>query len=127
MKVQILAKLGSSGVKRACGMKILSPPNTGKHNFKKEWLEEHSHFITKTSTHITLHTVDGDVNFKIDHMPGRYCLTTGVKLPDASKDPKAEACRAHVAAQDNPVKTDRWPHGYMVVSPKMINTTMEQI
>jgi hypothetical protein len=127
MKVQILARLGPSGVKKPYGMKMLSAPNTGKHNFRKEWLEEHRQFVTKTDERITLHTVDGDINFKVDHLPGRYCLTTGVRLPDVSKDPKAEACRAHVAAQKFAVKTPRWPHGYMVVAAKMINTTMEHI
>jgi hypothetical protein len=127
VKVQILARQAQSGVRKAYGMKMLSAPKSGKHNFRKEWLEEHRQFITKTDKRITLHTVDGDINFKIDHLPGRYCLTTGVKLPDVSKDPKAEACRAHVKAQKSAVKTERWPDGYMVVAPKMINTTMEKI
>ena len=127
MKVQILARLGQSGVKKAYAMKMLSAPNSGRHSFRKEWLEEHRQFITQTDKRITLHTVDGDINFKIDHLPGRYCLTTKLRLPDVSKDPKAEACRAHVKAQKSAVKTERWPDGYKVVQAKMISTTMEQI
>lgn len=126
MKVQILSRLDpNKGVKIATGMKLLEQPRKGQHDFRKDWLQQHRQFITQTDAAITLHTVDGDVKFNIDYSPGRWCLTTGAKLPDAGADPHAEQCRAHVEKLDNPVKTDRWPNGYLVCPPNVFMTTME--
>jgi len=33
--------------------------------------------LTKTDSTITMHTVDGDMVFNIDHPPGRYCCHCG--------------------------------------------------
>lgn len=66
--------------------------------------------ITKTDTTITMHTVDGDMLFNIDHPPGRYCCHCGESLQNeqwedggafiAQGDSRLGAgARAHVAAK----------------------------
>lgn len=127
MKVQILAgRLVHEGVKKPTGLKILQMPKTGKHNFRKDWLQSEGvrRFVSQTNDAITLHTVDGDVVFNIDYPPGRHCLTCGEKLPDVGSDPFSDQCRAHVETHGATAeKTDRWPHGYIATNSFM--TTLE--
>jgi hypothetical protein len=62
---------------------------------------------------------DGDITFKIDHLPGRYCLTCNERLPDpgpagSEEEAKLAAqCIAHVKKHGGKAETSaRWPHGY---------------
>lgn len=126
MKIQILSRFDEGrGLKKAIGMKILEPPRNGKHNFRKDWLQQWREFITVTDGKIVLHTVDGDVSFKIIYAPGRHCLTCGEVLPDAGADPHAEQCRSHIEEHGEvAVKTERWPHGY--IATKAYMTILEE-
>lgn len=74
---------------------------------------------TRSDTHIVVHTKEGDVSFRIDQAPGRYCLTCGERLPDfAGNGTKAEAaaakeCIKHVKDHGSAAETsEKWPHGY---------------
>ena len=74
---------------------------------------------TQTPTHITVHSKEGDVIFKILEQPGRYCLTCGDKLsPFAGNGTEAEAaaaqkCLAHVKSHGKTAETsEKYPHGY---------------
>jgi hypothetical protein len=76
--------------------------------------------VTQTPTHITIHTKEGDVPFRIHQPPGRYCVTCGEKLVDfADNGTKAEAeaakeCRDHVEAHGKKAETsEAAPHGYV--------------
>lgn len=127
MKVQILARRNAGGIKKPSGLKILTLPKTGKHNFRADWLQSDGirQFLTMADELITLHTVDGDKVFNIDYRPGRHCLTCGEKLPDAGADPYAEQCRAHVETHGAKAKkTERWPHGY--IATKSYMTTLQE-
>lgn len=128
MKIQVLSRIDPARqVKVPTGLKLLEPPRNGKHNFRKDWLQQHRPFISQTDQSITLHTVEGDVKFNIDYSAGRWCLATGEKLPDAGADPKAEQCRAHVEKLGSTaVKTERWPDGYLVCPANVFMTTLEQ-
>lgn len=46
--------------------------------------------ITKTDTTITMHTVDGDMLFNIDHPPGRYCCHCGEALQNEQTEEGGE-------------------------------------
>ncbi len=74
---------------------------------------------TKTATHITFHTSDGDVSFRIHQPPGRYCVTCGEKLPDFAGNGTAQEafavrrCLDHIKKHgDEALVTDKWPNGY---------------
>lgn len=79
-------------------------------------------WITKDENTITLHTVNGDRLFHIDHEPGRYCLHCGEFLKSeedagiyAQGSPElGKAARAHVAKKHDGVDSPdpRHPSGY---------------
>ncbi len=124
MKVEILARWDESkGIKMPFGLKIKNLAKSGKQRFMPHWLRQWKQFITQTTEQIILHGVDGDVVYRVDYAPGRHCMTCGESLPDERADPLAEQCRAHVAAHDDAIATERWPHGY--ISTNAFNCTQE--
>ena len=83
-----------------------------RHHFGQSMIDKYEGrgLLTKTDTTITLHTIDGDMLFSIDHPPGRYCAHCGESLQDENFEeggefipqgnPKLGAgARAHVAAK----------------------------
>ena len=123
MKLHILAEQETDaegnpvGPKREAGLRVENLPNRGRQRIPSSIISQFSRYITKGPEQIVFHTVDGDLAFRIIHPPGRHCLTCGERLAPAGKTPQEEAqnaaaARAHVLTHDNPVVTDRWPHGY---------------
>jgi hypothetical protein len=112
-----ISNLPRQGVQRI-HVDLLKGPLEGKH--------------TKTDTHITVHTKDGDVSFRIDQEPGRYCLTCGERLADfAGNGSQAEAeaaqeCRDHVKGHGSKAETsEKWPYGYQS-HPRSYICTIEE-
>ncbi len=107
--------------KRATGeIRVVSLPKGEKQRIHMKTLEEYADNFTIEDEKFTLHTVDGDVVFHVIHKPGRYCITTGKRLPDFAGNgtkleaQRAEICRKHVESLgDKAVKHPRWPHGYV--------------
>lgn len=106
------------------GIQLIKLAATRRHHFGKTWIAKHIDrgFVTKTDKAITLHTVDGDMKFSIDHPPGRYCLHCDTALPNEDEDggfpaghPElGKAARAHVAKEHKGAKSPNpnHPHGY---------------
>ncbi len=65
---------------------------TRRHHFGYASVDKYTdrNLMTKTDTTITLHTVDGDMLFNIDHPPGRYCSHCGEALPNENSDKGGE-------------------------------------
>lgn len=83
-----------------------------RHHFLQKTVDKYvsRDLMTQTDTALTLHTVDGDMVFNIDHPPTRVCLHCGEHLPNEDKakggsfipqgDPRlGMAAREHVAAK----------------------------
>ncbi len=109
------------------GVRIEKLAKTRRHHFSYATVAKYEGrgLLTKTDTTITLHTVDGDMAFNIDHPPGRYCLHCQESLPDEhledggafipQGDPRLGAgARAHVEAKHKGKKSPNpaFPHGY---------------
>lgn len=107
--------------RNGAGIYFTSLPKSGEQRIAVSTLHELSGHVTVDPSHITFHTIDGDVQFEILFPPGRHCLTTGKRLPDLGRHAEAEAeaakqCREHVAKLGKKaVKTERWPHGYITL------------
>jgi len=135
------------------GVQLISLQPGRRHHFSPEWVEKHVDrgLATLSKKDITLHTVDGDMVFHIDHGPGRVCLHCGEKLlseEDKSSYPAGhpklgEAARAHVAKQHEGVASPNpsFPAGYKfkhyygttpdesvpTVNPKATQVTLEVV
>ena len=98
---------------RKVGLRLVKLAASRRHHFSPEKVEElkSQGFMSVSDKKITLHTVDGDMLFTIDHTPGVYCCHCGDELP-----PTEGACRAHVAGKHEGVTSPDVSHpaGYKV-------------
>ena len=109
------------------GIQLAKLAPSRRHHFIPKLLDEYvgRGFATITDKKIILHTIDGDMPFKLDHVPGRYCCHCneallnedleegGAAIPQG--DPRlGAAARVHVAANhEGEVSPDRNnPSGY---------------
>ena len=78
----------SAGESLLTGVRIEALPEGRRHHFTETSVEKYTAkgLMTKTDTTITLHTVDGDMLFNIDHPPTRVCLLCGEQLPNEDRD-----------------------------------------
>ena len=125
MKVKELTRPapdGGRGAPKVYGIETTHLPKQGKQKLTPKFLSKQKKFISQFENEIVVHTVHGDIVFKIDHAcvnnaPTRYCLTCNELLPDQRADPFAEQSRAHVTEHgESAVKSERWPPGYRVVN-----------
>jgi hypothetical protein len=120
----IHTKNAATGESLWTGIQLIKLAPARRHHFGQAWLDRHIDrgFVTKTDKDITLHTVDGDMKFSVDHVPGRYCLHCNAALPNEDSEgaypaghPKlGEAARKHVAKDHKGAKSPNpnHPHGY---------------
>lgn len=114
----------SDGETRWSGIRLLKLAPSRRHHFKPKMVDEYEKrgLATRTKDAITLHTIDGDMVFTIDHNPGRYCTHCGEALTneeDSTTLPQGhpdlgKAAREHVAAKHKGKKSpdSSNPHGY---------------
>jgi len=116
MKIVVLSRArNAAGAAQPTGIKITNLPKSGNQRILKSTLAEFRQFITQTPERITFHASDGDIRFKVNWPPGRFCLTCGEELPDSRADPFSASCREHVKKHGNKAeKSDKWPDGYRV-------------
>lgn len=98
---------------RRVGLRLVKLAPHRRHHFSPEKVAElkDQGFCSITDTTLTLHTVDGDMPFNIDHTPGVYCCHCGDELPATEG-----ACRAHVAEKHEGIESPDASHtaGYKV-------------
>lgn len=70
------------------GVRLEALSGGRRHHFTETCVEKYEarDLITKTDKTITMHTVDGDMLFNIDHPPTRVCLLCGEQLPNEDRD-----------------------------------------
>ena len=85
-----------TGDKTWSGIQLMALAKSRRHHFSPVWLERHiaRGFVSMTDSSIVLHTIDGDMLFKIDHVPSRYCLHCGEKLHNEEDDAGGMLIRA---------------------------------
>ena len=109
------------------GIQLAKLAPSRRHHFIPKILHEYVErgFASITDKQIILHTIDGDMPFKLDHVPGRYCAHCNEALPNEDLeeggaaipqgDPRlGKAARKHVAAKHKGAESPdpRNPSGY---------------
>jgi len=100
------------------GIQLQSIPAGRRQHIPQKWIDKHvaRGFATLDENKLTMHTIDGDMSFSIDHGPSRYCCHCGEALPNEDLEPGGHlipqgdprlgaAARAHVAEKHAGVKS----------------------
>jgi len=69
------------------GVRLEKLPKGRRHHFNERMVAKYEAvgLITKNDKTLTMHTVDGDMKFTIDHPPTRVCLLCGEFLPNEDR------------------------------------------
>ena len=106
------------------GIQLLKLAPSRRHHFSPKQIDEWTErgFVTVNKKTITMHTIDGDMVFKLDHLPSRYCLHCGEALPNEDVDGNwpaghiklGEGARKHVAEKHSGKESPNssYPAGY---------------
>jgi len=94
------------------GIQLLSIPENRRQHIPQVWIDKHTArgFATLDENKLTMHTIDGDMAFTVDHSPGRFCCHCGEALANEDQeagggfipqgDPRLGAvAREHVASK----------------------------
>jgi len=82
----------SLGESSLTGVKLEKLAEGRRHHFTERTVEKYESrgLITKDDKTLTMHTVDGDMKFSIDHPPTRVCLLCGEFLPNEDREEDGE-------------------------------------
>ena len=92
------------------GIQLVYIPEERFQEIPQRWIDKHvpRGFVSVDENTLTMHTIDGDMKFSIDHVPSRFCCHCGEALPNEDQeaggaaipqgDPRlGAAARKHVA------------------------------